>query len=217
MVSSRSSAGAPSAAGSGGRRCACLSGSDVTSVPGDDRQFREAAKDGVELLQRLCLAGRARHLWTRQNICLPIPRLGLKDVGEYFGVARESGVTSGIAAEDMWRRYQLSGDQELKAELVSYNLDDLESLVHATEYLREHAAARMPETAAVHPVLHTAVTEHEPGGAPPWRPELALDRHRPPIRRAAVRPPSQRIRHRARQRLWTWPWIRGTHFGRGRR
>lgn len=55
----------------------------------------------------------ARHidlyLWTRQKLVLPIPGLGLKEVSEYFGISRESDVTSGLAAEAMWLRYQRCG------------------------------------------------------------------------------------------------------------
>jgi hypothetical protein len=160
----------------------------------------------------------ARHidlyLWALQNILLPMSGLGLKEVGEYFGIARESGVTSGLAAEDIWRRYQRNGDQELRAELVSYNLDDLQSLVHATEYLRAHAAGHSPETAAVHTVLETVVSEREPDGPPAWRPELALPRPRPPQRRAAATPYARRARRRESGRLWFWPWTRRRHPGR---
>lgn len=91
----------------------------------------------------------ARHIdlyrWTRQNLMLPIPSLGLKEVGEHFGISRESGVTSGLAAEALWGRYQRTGNQEVKAELVNYNLDDLHSLVHSAECLRACAAGRPVE------------------------------------------------------------------------
>jgi uncharacterized protein YprB with RNaseH-like and TPR domain len=55
---------------------------------------------GLELL-----AGRQLdlYLWTRRNLLLPIPGLGLKEVGEYFGLLRESGISSGLAAGQMWQ------------------------------------------------------------------------------------------------------------------
>ena len=49
---------------------------------------------------------------------LPIPGLGLKDVSEHFGITRESAVTSGLAAQGLWLKYQRTGNQEIKAELV---------------------------------------------------------------------------------------------------
>src|SRR5262249_24736904 len=96
------------------------------------RKAATRASDG-----RLADAFARRHidlyLWTRQNLMLPIPGLGLKDVSEHFGITRESSVTDGQAAEGLWLRYQRTGDQEIKAELVGYNLDDLRSLAHAVE------------------------------------------------------------------------------------
>jgi predicted RecB family nuclease len=127
------------------------------------------------LLESIAAAHVDMYGWTRQNLMLPIPGLGLKEVSEHFGIARESGVTSGLAAEMLWRQYQRTGDQEIKAEPVGYNLDDLRSLVHAVECLRACATLRSPGPAeALHAVLETVVSEHEPDGPPAFLPGSAL-------------------------------------------
>lgn len=143
--------------------------------------------------------------WTRRNLMLPVPGLGLKEVGEYFGITRETGVTSGLAAEMLWNRYQRTGDQEIKAELINYNLDDLRSLVRAAECLRA-CAARLPSEAArdLHEVVETVVIEHEPGGPPVLQPAPSPDWLRAPATRTS-RPSwtlsSIATTHRWRERL----------------
>jgi predicted RecB family nuclease len=126
------------------------------------------------------------YLWTRHNLMLPIPGLGLKEVSEHFAITRESGVNSGQAAEMLWHKYQRTGDEEIKAELVNYNLDDLRSLAHAVECLRA-CAAGLPADAAgqAHKVLETVVTEHEPGGPPALQPDpMRAAPHRSAVRRS---------------------------------
>ncbi len=125
----------------------------------------------------------ARHIdlygWTRRNLKLPIASLGLKEVGEHFGLSRESDVTSGLAADALWRKYQRTGDQEIKAELVNYNLDDLRALSHAVKCLRACATARHPAIPNdVHVVLEAVVIEHEPGGPPAVKPDPMARRSR---------------------------------------
>ena len=147
------------------------------------RKAAARAADG-----RLAEAFASRHidlyLWTRHNLMLPIPGLGLKDVSEHFGITRESAVTSGLAAQGLWLKYQRTGNQEIKAELVDYNLDDLHSLAHAVECLRACAAGLPPDAAGqAHKVLETVLTEHEPGGPP----ALQHDNMRARPRRPAVR------------------------------
>jgi predicted RecB family nuclease len=120
------------------------------------------------------------YLWTRQNLMLPIPGLRLKEVSEHFGIVQESAVTSGLAAQMLWHRYQRTGNQEIKAELVNYNLGDLGSLVRTAECLRS-CAARLPAktVGGEHAVLETVITDHEPGGPPVSRPN--------PVRRCSYR------------------------------
>jgi predicted RecB family nuclease len=117
--------------------------------------------------------------WTRRYLMLPIPSLGLKEVGEHSGTLRESDVTSGLTAQMLWRRYQRTGDQEFKAELVDYNLDDLRAVSQAVECLRPCAAARPPAIPNhVHVVLEAVFTEHEPGGPPAFKPDPIMTRSR---------------------------------------
>jgi predicted RecB family nuclease len=169
---------------------------------------KAAARSGNHRLAEL-IAGRHVDLygWTRQNLMLPIPSLGLKEVGEHFGISRQSGVTSGLAAQVLWGRYQRTGSQEIKAELVNYNLDDLRSLSHAAECLRGCAAARHPATPdGVHVVLETAVTEHEPGGPPAVKPDPMARRSRRQIIETSRQVPP-------RARPW---WARLLSLGRTR-
>jgi predicted RecB family nuclease len=131
------------------------------------------------------------YLWTRHNLMLPMPGLGLKEVSEHFGITQESGVSNGLAAQMLWHRYQRTGDQEVKAELVNYNLDDLRSLAHAVECLRACAAGLPPEAAGeAHTVLETFITEHEPGGPPALQPGPMRAHPRRPASRSSPKPSS---------------------------
>ena len=110
-----------------------------------------------------------------------------------------------------WRRYQLTGDQELKAELISYNMDDIGALIRAAGCLRACAAGRPFDTAEpLHAVLEASVLEREPDGPPIFRPEAVPIRPgrrtgRPiPTRREAIAHPSSRPRWRERVLRWAW-------------
>lgn len=147
--------------------------------------------------------------WTRRNLMLPIPGFGLKEVSEHFGFPRQSRVSSGLEAEMQWRRYQLTGDQELKAELISYNMDDIGALIRAAGCLRACAAGRPFDRAEpLHTVLETSVLEREPDGPPIFRPEavpIPSGRRagRPiPTLREAIAHPSGRPRWRERVLRW---------------
>ena len=105
--------------------------------------------------------------WTRRNLLLPIPGLSLNDVGEYFGGSRLSDMSGGLEAEMLWQKYRRTGDQELKADLIGYNSDDLDSLVRAVDGLRACATGRSYDAAEpLHEVIEGLVTEREPGGPP---------------------------------------------------
>ena len=85
---------------------------------------------------------RARHvdLFQRvvRSIRLPIPDLGLKPVSDYFNFKRKTdGVGSGLDALMMYMSYLSSKDQELKANLISYNEDDLEGTLFIWKRLWE--------------------------------------------------------------------------------
>jgi predicted RecB family nuclease len=142
------------------------------------------------------------YLWTRHNLMLPIPGLRLKEISEHFGITRESGVADGLAAQGLWLKYQRTGDQEIKAELVGYNLDDLDSLAHAVECLRA-CAAGLPADAAgqARTVLETVITEHEPGGPPALRPGPMRGRPRRPASGPSPRSSSAGRANRWREQL----------------
>ncbi len=67
--------------------------------------------------------------YARQHVRLPIPRLGLKEVAEYFGIPRLSGVADGRHARSLHDRYRRTGDPGLRDRLIDYNRDDLDTLV----------------------------------------------------------------------------------------
>ena len=71
--------------------------------------------------------------YARHSLRLPVPGLGLAEVADFFGVVKTSRVKDGWEAQIMYDSYQRSDNQDqreqLKAELVAYNRDDLEALV----------------------------------------------------------------------------------------
>jgi predicted RecB family nuclease len=117
----------------------------------------------------------ARHIdllaWVTKNLRLPIPGFGLKEISEYFSLSRESLVRGGLEAQIIWNRYQRTGDQELKAELVGYNRDDLNSLVGVSSYLRACANCQpMASVEPLHPIIEDLLIDHE-SGTPTSRPD----------------------------------------------
>lgn len=89
----------------------------------------------------------------RKNVRLPIPRFGLKEVAEYFGVVRRSRVLNGREANQIYDEYRrpfvvardgqirkLLRDKKrrrLRLRLERYNRDDLKSVVEIVGKLRE--------------------------------------------------------------------------------
>lgn len=69
----------------------------------------------------------------RRILRLPIPQLVLGDVSEFFGVSKASQVGGGLEAQMLYDSYRSTLDHEqrssIKRELISYNCDDLRSLV----------------------------------------------------------------------------------------
>jgi predicted RecB family nuclease len=70
---------------------------------------------------------------------IPIPSLALQDVAAYFGVAKLSGITNGLAAQVRYAEYYAaeagSAREELRAELLEYNRDDLVALTAVVDGL----------------------------------------------------------------------------------
>lgn len=79
----------------------------------------------------------ARHfdmfVYAESNVRLPIPTLDLKSVGKFFGHYRTTDIRGGMEAAFLHRQYLDASDEErarIKRDLISYNLEDLEALVH---------------------------------------------------------------------------------------
>jgi predicted RecB family nuclease len=67
--------------------------------------------------------------WAENNLRVPVPGLGLKEVERYFGVARVSDVGDGLQAVLLYQEYLASRDPEIRERLVHYNRDDVDSLI----------------------------------------------------------------------------------------
>ena len=69
---------------------------------------------------------------TQSSIRLPIPELALSAVAEYCAITHASPIANGFEAQMRYDEYRTSADPArravLRAELVAYNLDDLEAL-----------------------------------------------------------------------------------------
>lgn len=99
----------------------------------------------------------ARHCdlfcYARDNIRLPIPSLGLKDVAEYWGIPRISSIRGGMQAQMLYGEYVRSNDRVrraiLREDLEDYNRDDLDALVAVSERIRDLTTGvdRIPDSA----------------------------------------------------------------------
>ncbi len=93
---------------------------------------------------RLLAAVSERHfdlfLHVTNSLRLPMPGLGLKDVADYFGVAKTSTIQDGLEALFLFAQYQQSRNrtekQNIRERLVDYNRDDLEMLARAHQAIR---------------------------------------------------------------------------------
>jgi uncharacterized protein YprB with RNaseH-like and TPR domain len=82
---------------------------------------------------------------------LPIPGLGLKEVADYFGIPRLSGVAGGLHARSLHDRYRRTGDLRLRDRLIDYNRDDLDALVGVSQQF-----ARLTNPADAQKLTHEA-------------------------------------------------------------
>jgi len=79
----------------------------------------------------------ARHVdvfaHARRTLRLPIPELGLSEVAAFFGVVKNSSVRNGREAQALYARYLTRYSPRVRRiirdELITYNRDDLDSLV----------------------------------------------------------------------------------------
>jgi predicted RecB family nuclease len=85
----------------------------------------------------------SRHLdlyqYATKSVRFPMPRLSLGELGSYFAIPKLSHISSGLQALSLYGEYRHSQDVEqrrrLKANLIQYNLDDLEALVGVAQGL----------------------------------------------------------------------------------
>lgn len=85
-----------------------------------------------------------RHLdlfaYVRRSVRFPISRLGLKDVGDYFGFKRASAIEHGMMATSYYFRFCRATDHSekngLRDALMEYNREDLGALVEVTRRLQ---------------------------------------------------------------------------------
>lgn len=108
------------------------SGADLPQLRSAARRNRIAfAMDVIE----------SRHVDVYQHVTkavrFPMPRLGLRDVAEHFGLRRVSNISGGLEAQSLYEVYRTckhAGRRDaLKADLLRYNRDDLEALVGVSE------------------------------------------------------------------------------------
>ena len=102
---------------------------------------QEAERFGLtRLTETLDQRHRDLFQWVVRSFRLPTHGLGLKEVAQYFGIPKISGIRDGIEAETMYRTYRRERDRThkgaLQQQLVDYNRDDLDSLVTVTDRLR---------------------------------------------------------------------------------
>jgi predicted RecB family nuclease len=75
------------------------------------------------------------------NIRLPIPTMGLKEIGEYLGIPRTSTVSGGMQAQMMFDGYRFSRDDDdrtrIRETLTAYNRDDVDGLISVADRFRE--------------------------------------------------------------------------------
>jgi predicted RecB family nuclease len=87
----------------------------------------------------------ARHVdlfcYAQRSLRLPIPSLGLKEVGAYWGIPRLSSISGGLEAQMLYGDYLRTEDVEhaarLRASLEDYNRDDVDALVAVAQRIRE--------------------------------------------------------------------------------
>ncbi len=79
------------------------------------------------------------YMFARDNVRLPIPALGLKEVASYFGVPRISDISGGLQAQMMYSTFQRTGEVSLRDRLIDYNRDDLDAVVGVTHEFQRRA------------------------------------------------------------------------------
>jgi predicted RecB family nuclease len=109
-------------------------GADLPMLRGAARRHR---------MPEVIAAVEVRHVdmyqYLRRHLRLPIPSMGLKDVGLYFEVSRSGSIGDGLVAQMMYERYrQARGTArvDLREQLLGYNRDDVTTLVEVALRVR---------------------------------------------------------------------------------
>lgn len=63
----------------------------------------------------------------QRNFRFPMKSLSLDDMEKYLGVQRHSGISSGLEALALYKRYLRTKDNALKQQLLDYNREDIDS------------------------------------------------------------------------------------------
>lgn len=124
-------------------------GLPVVTWSGDCADIPQLRKGAKRLRIGSALSSlQARHVdlyqYARNNVRFPIPSLGLKEIGEYWGIPRVSGVLGGRQAQMMYGDYIASTDKaertRLRETLLDYNREDVDTLVTVAERIGDLTA-----------------------------------------------------------------------------
>lgn len=112
----------------------------VVTWAGKSADLPTLRKAAVRLGVRDPLDGREHcdlFYWAQQNLRLPAPSLGLKELAQYFGVARASDVGGGLEAQFLYKPGR-SGKVPAsnRDRLQTYNRDDVETTLELARKLR---------------------------------------------------------------------------------
>ncbi len=66
----------------------------------------------------------------QNNFRFPIKSLGLDGMEEYLGIQRYSGISSGLEALALYKKYLRIKDSTLKQQLLDYNREDIQSTLN---------------------------------------------------------------------------------------
>lgn len=73
----------------------------------------------------------------QMNFRFPMKSLGLDGMEEYLGIQRHSGISSGLEALALYKRYLRTKDNVLKQQLLDYNREDIESTLAIVDKIPE--------------------------------------------------------------------------------
>jgi predicted RecB family nuclease len=79
--------------------------------------------------------------YARDSVRLPVPRLDLKSLCDYFGLGRTSTIKDGMQAQSVYLHYLSTRRADLQQRLLDYNKDDLNALIALARELRGLAEA----------------------------------------------------------------------------